>query len=501
MGALTRLSALLRKRLAFGPLLLCLLAVIGIFACIIILLGGPSSADSSQSVYSALLISHGNWACAYPPLAFSHANGIQFALASPVYVLISGVLARMLGLGAATAFPSFASVGVNCSHAFTLTSLWTQSAGALTPMLRLGFIAWAVLVVGFIAVLRVSGRGHDGIGIVAILTVLCSPPVFSTLVFTFHPEDVLTMGIILLAVASTVVQRWLIVGALMALGVTTQLFALLALIPLAAVVPRQRRGLFILGFTSVLSAVVVPLAFLTSGRVLHSVIFGTSRAGERIISAGGTILFSADLQGIPLFVISRLAPLVAASVLSYLVVRRCGAATREPALLVALVGTCLAMRLVFEVNMFEYYFMATVVILILLESLRGQFRGGTFALIGLIAVAFSPAVIYLHWRGHLLGPNLRPLLLYLFLILSIIFLVVGLVHRQMKWYLVASIVLVALAFLRLPLRIDHYNGVFPLWFWQVALVAPLIYSLSAPLRTPISASVTRTLTEVGSSDS
>ena len=495
------LNDLLRARRPLWNLLLYLLLVIGVFLCVVYLLGGPSLADSSESVYSALLISHGNWACAYPPLAFSHVDGTPLVLTSPVYVLVSGALASLLGFGATTAFPSVAIMGADCSHAFALTSSWAQSTGVLTSMQRLGFVSWAVLVVGFIAMLRVSGQGHDGVGIVAILAVLCSPPVFSSLVFTFHPEDVMAMGLVLLAVAGVIGRRWFLVGALMALGVTTQLFALLALIPLAAVIPRGRRGAFILGFTSVLTAVVAPLTLVTSGRVLHSVFLGTSKAGERTLSAGGTILYSADLHGVPLFMISRIAPLVAASGLSYLVVRRWGAAAREPVLLVALVGTCLAMRLVFEVNAFEYYYLASVVSLILLDSLRGRFRGGTFALIGLISVAFGPAVIYLHWRGQLLGPSLRPLLPYVFLIVSTIFLVAGLVRRQVKWYLVASMILVALAFVRIPLQTDHYKGAFPLWFWQVALVTPLVYSLSAPLRAPASTSVARMSTESGISSS
>ncbi len=498
---MSRLNDPFRTRRPIGELLLYLLIAVGLFVCVVYLLGGPSLADSSESVYSALLISHGNWACAYPPLAFSQVNGTPLVLTSPVYVLVSGTLASLLGFGATTAFPSIAIMGADCSHAFTLTSSWAQSTGVLTSMMRLGFVSWVVLVVGLISTMRASGKGHDGVEIVAVLTVLCSPPVFSSLVFTFHPEDVLAMGLVLLAVANVFGRKWFLVGALMALGVTTQLFALLALIPLAAVIPRGRRGAFTLGFTSVLTAVVAPLTFLTSGRVLHSVFLGTSKAGERTISAGGTILYSANLHGIPLFLISRISPLVAASVLSFLVVRRWGAAAREPVLLVALVGSCLAMRLVFEVNAFEYYYLATVVSLILLDSLRGRFRGMTFTLIGLITVAFGPAVIYLHWGGQLLGPSLRPLLPYVFLIVSTIFLVAGLVRRQVTWYLVASIVLVSLAFLRIPLQTDYYKGAFPLWFWQVALVTPLVYSLSAPLRGSASTSVAIMSTESGVSTS
>jgi hypothetical protein len=96
----------------------------------------------------------------------------------------------------------------------------------------------------------------------------------------------------------------------------TQRFVILAAIPLALVFPRERRVVFVAGFVGIFALVVTPLAIATSGRVLHWVLLGTSRAGAAgVAGAGGTVVFSAGLHGVALFLLARITPLAAAAVL------------------------------------------------------------------------------------------------------------------------------------------------------------------------------------------
>ncbi|MBW4029991.1 MAG: hypothetical protein HIU57_04835, partial [Acidobacteria bacterium] len=221
-----------------------------VFVSLTIVLGGPNTGDAAQSVYSALLMAHGNWSCAYPPLADSHLNGFPVVFASPVYTLVSAALARLFGLGGAVAFPSAATLGSNCAHAIVRVSQWAQSTNVLATMLRFGFVAWAVLAGGLVATMRASQKGRNAREAATLMAVACSAPVFSCLEFSFHPEDLMTMGIVLFAVANFIRGRARIVGALMALAVITQLFALLALVPLAMALPRERRVDFAAGFAT-----------------------------------------------------------------------------------------------------------------------------------------------------------------------------------------------------------------------------------------------------------
>ena len=406
-----------------------------VFASLTLILGGPSQADSSQSVYSALLVAHGDVSCAYPPGAFSHIGRFSLTFASPLYTLVSAFGAWVLRVGSGTPFPSASEMGVNCSHAMTSVANWTASGNNLVVMLRIGFVSWLFLASGVIALMRASRQRRDGWEASVLLAVACSLPVVACLESFFHPEDLMAMGLILWAMASLVRGRWLVAGAFVALGILTQLFVVLVAVPLLFVLPASRLWRFISGSVAATMVVVAPLAIATSGRVLRAVLFGTSRAGEQhVTGAGGTVVFSAGLHGISLFLLSRVAPIAVATAVGWYSWRKWGARLREPTILVSLVGTCLAIRLVFEVNAFNYYYMASVVALLLLDALRGRWRGETFALIWLITLAYSPVAWGFLWRGNLEGPTLRALLPYLVSIPALFLLAASIYQRQVKWH-------------------------------------------------------------------
>jgi len=162
--------------------------------------------------------------------------------------------------------------------------------------------------------------------------------------------------------------------------------------------------------------------------------------------------------------------------------RQWGEQILEPVRLVSLVTTCVAMRLVFEVNVFGYYFMAGVVSLLVLDALRRRFRGETFALIWLITLAYSPIAWGFVWRGYPVGPQLRAVLPLIASLPVVVSIVLGVLRHRVRWYLVVWQMVVIVAFVRFPLPVDRYDGVVPSWCWQILLVTSLIYYLSTPLR-------------------
>ncbi len=466
-----------------------------LFVSLVALLGGPSQSDSGQSIYTAMMMAHGQWSCAYPPLASSHLNGSPLAFASPVYPLVSAAAAWLLNLGAGTPFPSFTQLGSHCAHAIGPVSAWIETTNTLRPLTDVGLVSWIALSGGVVAIVRAARRQRDGWEALTLIVVACSAPLLSCLEWSFHPEDIMTMGVILFAVASAVNEKWWLVGILMGVALLTHLFALLALVPLAMLIPRRHRSVVAAGFVGVIAVVVTPLAAATSGAVLHSVFFGTSKeGGAHFGGAGGTVVFAAGLHGVTLFLVSRVAPVMVAALVTLAAMKKWGARVREPAILMSLVATCLTVRLALDVNIFGYYFMAATVSLLVIDALQGRIRGESIAVISLISLAYSPVTQYFRWRGHVDGPAVREVLPYLISIPVVVTIVAGLVLHRVRWHWILWQIVVAMAFFRFPMHPRGDTGAFPSWAWQILLVPPLLVMVSRPLR----GATTRGAHEVGS---
>jgi hypothetical protein len=112
---------------------------------------------------------------------------------------------------------------------------------------------------------------------------------------------------------------------------------------------------------SVSALIDVPLIVASSARGLRSILLGSSQVGSNVPSFGGTVLWETDLRGPLLFVISRVLPIAAVTALAWWASRRLGERLLESTPLMSLLASALAVRLVFEENLFGYYFMAVAV--------------------------------------------------------------------------------------------------------------------------------------------
>jgi hypothetical protein len=449
-------------------------------------LGGVSSGDSAESVYSTWSLAHLNFACSYPPATNAHfpIDALPYASVSPLYPIISAVIAGVLRFGHSVPFPTGATMGAHCSSAYVAMYKWSLASGALNPTLLIAYLGWFLLMAGVIVLLRTSGRGRNGWEVVTVFLMAVLPPAFMCIGTYFHPQDLMAVGLILLAVAAMHRQRWILTGVLIGLAFASQPFALLALVPLFVVAPPTQRLRYLISALLTLVVVDGPLIVLTSGRALRVSLFGSSRISVfgHTHSAGGTVLYAAHLQGIELFLVARVLPVLCAFAIALWVSRRLGPSVLEIETLLSLLATALCMRLIFEENLDGYYFMAVAVILLCADVIGGRLRGSLITWIALILLAFDPIPWWLYLKWEVRGLNLFMLLPTVFEIVVVVAFLVGIRRHRRRWYLIASAVVVALTCYP-PLWDKMWtHHIAPYWLWQLILVPSVVVLASGSLR-------------------
>lgn len=447
------------------------------------LLGGPTEGDSVETVYATWSIEHVNLACAYPLGGGEHITSIAnpFALAAPLYPVLTGVAAALFRIGHSVPFPTQHQLGRNCTHAFVTMFNWSVKSSSELPTVHLAYLVWPVLMAGVIALLRASDRGRRGWEPATLLLIACLPTVLMCITYFFHPQDVLAIALIVGGVACSLRGRWVWAGALLGLAFCSQQFAVLVAVPLLIVAPGHSRARFAAGALAAAAVIDIPLIVATSGRGIKTILLGSSRVGSNIRAHGGTVLWETDLRGILLFLISRVLPVVAAAALAWWASRRLGSRLLAPVPLMSLVATSLAFRLVFEENLFGYYFMAVAVSLVMLDVMGGRLRGYTVAWLALLTVAFNP--FHVGFVSNLTSRalplyNATPIVLLALFVLSVTY---DALHRRFRVYKIVWIVVVALTIENRLWGLSQSILVVPRWLWQVILVPLAIVLAVGPL--------------------
>jgi len=233
---------------------------------------------------------------------------------------------------------------------------------------------------------------------------------------------------------------------------------------------------------ALLTAAVVafPLLAASSGHAARDVLLGTGDDPDY----GGTLLAGLHLQGDPLFLATRLAPLVVSFLLAVLVVRRLGhAAALEPVALVSLVALSLSMRLVFESSLYGYYFMALVVALVLLDVVRGHIRAAlvvwliVMSLVALVGWTSSNAI----WSRVSWGDTVQHALPPVVLVLAVLIAAFAIIRRGRRRDLLPWLALAVGVVLAWPSSNNPLSSRFTTADWQIALVLPGIVLAALPL--------------------
>jgi hypothetical protein len=324
---------------------------------------GISAEDDWESLGPAVTLARGNLSCMYPQVQST------ISLIAPVFPLFAAAVVALARLGASTVFPTGAALGNHCDQAIDAWSQWFQRS-RVTPQITLtAYAGWAVLMLGALTLLRTTSRGRTRAELVALGLLAVAPPVFMCVTDYFHPEDLFAMGLALAALAAVRNEKWLLAGVLFALAVLSQQFALLVLVPvMVTTLDRRNAPRLVLGGVLCTLVVLGPIAVATSGRVLTAL----SGAGATYW-VGNVWIYGLHLSGFGLFALSRATPLALAAGLAVILRRRLGPLTHSGVLL-PLVTVSLALRLVFEVNVFSYYYMALAVALVLGDVVGGRVR-------------------------------------------------------------------------------------------------------------------------------
>lgn len=262
-------------------------------------------------------------------------------------------------------------LGAHCSNASHAIGQWIAPTGTLFNVVMLGYIGWFILAAGIVVLMRSTKRGRSVREFVTLSAVACAPPVIMCLNEYFHPQDLIAMGLALAGLGCVLRQRWLIAGVLLGLALTSQQFALLIVIPVMFTLPLRANRRLIAGLVVAVACIDVPVLFMTSGRAFKAIVVGTGANTKR-----ATALVLTNLSGSSLYTISRAAPLVLAVAVALWIRRRYGTSATEPIVLLSLVSAALVLRLVFEVNLWGYYFMAVTVILIVRQAIQGRISWG-----------------------------------------------------------------------------------------------------------------------------
>lgn len=342
--------------------------------------GGFTTADAGSTLYSATMLAHGNFSCAYPS-----SDAASSWLSGPVYSIVSAVTQWITRAGFARPFPSSHQLGANCHHATAAFANWYVSPSVLKPLLRTALVAWLGLTVSGILVLRTTElRGTRSTWLIPIAFAV-TPPLIFVLQEQYHPQDIWALAMTLVATALWLRRSAWATGVVLALAVMSQQYAILAVVIFLVIsAPRDRRRIVGAGVLTVM-AMSIPMYVIGGRGGVSAVFLGTGNT----VPEYGSWMLELHVNNVVGLGISRAGPIVATFLLAVWCRTRGSNVLRDPVVLLGLLATAWSLRLVFEENLFAYYPMATGVTLVLRDVIARRIYGGTILWLGLVLLAFD----------------------------------------------------------------------------------------------------------------
>ena len=229
----------------------------------------------------------------------------------------------------------------------------------------LAVLGWLVLAVGAGMLLRRAGGG--GVAEASLVLALAVfPSASDAIAQTFHPQDLMSVGFSCAGMAQALRRRWVVVGVLFGVAFVCKQFAVLPLLAVLAAAPDWRaRARVVAPAGAVAAACVVPfyiVAPVDTVRAMTAVFVAGVRL-EKTPTVVGLLDFAENTK----LTVARDAPIVLAAVLVVWARWRARTGLLAPGPLVGLALACLATRLVFEISLLNYYFLAVGVALVLLD--------------------------------------------------------------------------------------------------------------------------------------
>jgi hypothetical protein len=247
-----------------------------------------------------------------------------------------------------------------CAPAQLATHRWYRSQAVL------GLVAWLVLVAGSVGLLRAAGAGGGLAEALLVMLLAAIPAASDAVVETFHPQDLVCVGLGAAAIAQALRRRWVATGVLFGVAFLCKQFALLPLLAVVVAVPGWRERVRV-AFPAlvVVACGIIPFAAVDPSDT-WSTLSAVSSGGVVKLSTG-TVVGMTNLSESTKLLIARDGPVVLALVMALWARWRVGGRLLSPVPLIGLTTACLAGRLVAEVWFASYYLLAVSVGLLVLD--------------------------------------------------------------------------------------------------------------------------------------
>ncbi len=334
------------------------LAALGVFVGIVGLRGGPSVGDAYGVTKPATALANGDLGAAAHDAVLPQPPGYAL-LTSPLVLALRPLIGSPTWCDAQV--PAVTRVFLPwCAPAQLATHRWYRSQAVL------GLVAWLVLVAGSVGLLRAAGAGGGLAEALLVMLLAAIPAASDAVVETFHPQDLVCVGLGAAAIAQALRRRWVATGVLFGVAFLCKQFALLPLVAVVVAVPGWReRARVACPALVVVACGIIPFAAVDPSGT-WSTLSAVSSGGVVKLSTG-TVVGMTNLSESTKLLIARDGPVVLALVMALWARWRIGGRLLSPVPLIGLTTACLAGRLVAEVWFASYYLLAVSVGLLVLD--------------------------------------------------------------------------------------------------------------------------------------
>jgi len=371
-----------RRAVRAGVLLAVYLAALAVFVGVVAVRGGPSLGDAYGVTRPTAALAQGDLGAAAHLSVLPQPPGYVY-LASPFVAALRPVVGATTWCDARV--PALVRVFMGqCTARQLAAHRWYRSQALL------GVLAWLVLAAGCASLLRAAGAGGGALEIVLVLALAALPAASDAIVETFHPQDIVCVGLTFAAVAAALRRRWALAGALFGVAFLCKQFALL---PLAAVVvcaPGWReRARVVVPAAAVLCCGLAPFLAVDADGTWRTLTAVNAGGAENLTT--GTVLGLTGLSVTAKLYVARDGPILLALALAWWARRRWHGSRPDPLSVVGLATACLAGRLVLELAFASYYLLAVGAGLLVLDLAARRLPVASVAWIVLCSLVVEPA--------------------------------------------------------------------------------------------------------------
>ena len=343
-------------------------------ACFVALLGAIGSLSrgdlplNAESTIPAVEVATGNVACMYPGTATA------FPTMSPLYPAIAGLLISPFDLGQSPLLTS-----QKCSNVDATNQRWLSNTVVHRLLEIISVFMWLVLAAGSLALIRTTRWRHTRAEVVMLFALGLSPVIMLAWLYESHAEDFLCVGLLLFAAAAVHRGQGVRAGIFAAAAILAQPFGILGVVVVVICAHRSLRRPIVLSGLAMGAMILGPLVIVTSGRAISGALGGrfTPSNGDAWTSQFSTTHLQVVL-------LTRVTPVILSALGAVWARRRYGDKVTEPAVLIALMTLGLSWRLLFEINVYGYYFMAMTAGFIVTCAVTGRFVPYVVAWLGLM---------------------------------------------------------------------------------------------------------------------